>query len=194
VKLPAMALVLQTKHPDEFATQMLVAYQKVVGLTNIVGGQQGQPQLLLSSEDYRGSTISKAVYVVEKQTSKDKAKLNYNFSPACARAGDRFIYGSTVGIVRQLIDSLAAGGTTTATADNVSLSYTGGPLAAILEDNRELLVSQNMLSEGRTRPEAEAAIDALFKLVKLTEQAGIRLTAEPGSLALEAAIEIKPGP
>ncbi|HXT60624.1 MAG TPA: DUF3352 domain-containing protein [Pirellulales bacterium] len=194
VKLPAMALVLQMKHPDEFATQMLVAYQKVVGLTNIVGGQQGQPQLLLSTEDYRGSTISKAVYVVEKQTSKDKAKLNYNFSPACARAGDRFIYGSTVGIVRQLIDSLAAGGTTTATADNVSLSFTGGPLAAILEDNRELLVSQNMLSEGRTRAEAEAAIDALFKLVKLTEQAGLRLTAEPGSLALEAAIEIKPSP
>jgi hypothetical protein len=148
----------------------------------------------LSSEDYHGATISKALYVVEKKTSLDQAKVNYNFSPACARAGDYFVYASTVGIVRQLIDSLAKHDSATPTADNLSIGLTGGPLAAILEDNRELLISQNMLSEGRTRPEAEAAIDALFKLVKLTDQAGIKLAAEPDSLALEAAIEVKPAP
>jgi hypothetical protein len=67
-------------------------------------------------------------------------------------------------------------------------------LEAIFEDNREFLISQNMLSEGQTRPEAEAAIDALFKLVKRTEKAGLRLAVEPGSLALEASIEVKPAP
>ena len=194
LKLPAFALVLRMKHPNEFATQLLVAYQKVVGLTNIVGGQQGQPQLLLTTEDYQNSKISKAVYIVEKQVASGQAKLNYNFSPACARVDDYFVYGSTVGIVRQLIDSLSKGDAAAPTADNVALKVTSGPLEAILEDNREFLISQNMLSEARSRPEAEAAIDALFKLVKRTEKAGLRLAVEPGSLALEASIEVKPAP
>ncbi|HUY92857.1 MAG TPA: hypothetical protein VMV10_29270 [Pirellulales bacterium] len=192
LKLPAFALVLRMKHPDEFATQLLVAYQKVVGLTNIVGGQQGQPQLLLTTEDYRDAKISKAVYIVEKDIAQGQAKVNYNFSPACARAGDYFVYGSTAGIVRQLIDSLAKADAAPPTADNVSLNVSGGPLEAIFQDNRELLISQNMLSEGRTRAEAEAAIDALLKLAKQVDQAGIRLAVEPDSLALEATIEVKP--
>lgn len=194
LKLPAFALVLKMKQPDEFATQLLVAYQKVVGLTNIVGGQQGQPQLLLTTEDYHDAKISKAVYIIEKQAASGQAKVNYNFSPACARTGDYFIYGSTIGIVRQLIDTLAAQDSAAPTADNVSLNLTAGPLAAILEDNREFLISQNMLSQGRTRAEAEAAINALFKLAKQADKAALRLEAQADSLALEAAIEVKLAP
>ncbi|HEX5497979.1 MAG TPA: hypothetical protein VFX03_02090, partial [Thermomicrobiales bacterium] len=194
LKLPAMALVLKMKHPDEFATQLLVAYQKVVGLTNIIGGQQGQPQLLLASEDYHGAKISKATYVVEKKTSLDQAKVNYNFSPACARIGEHFVYGSTIGIVRQLVDSLGETGAAAPTSDNLSLNVAGAPLAAILADNRELMISQNMLSEGRTRAEAESAIGALLKLVDAADRAGIRLAVEPDSLRLEASFEARPAP
>lgn len=194
LKLPAFALVLKMKHPDDFATQLLVAYQKVVGLTNIVGGQQGQPQLLLTTEDYHDAKISKAVYIIEKQAASGQAKVNYNFSPACARTGEYFIYGSTIGIVRQLIDTLAAQDSAAPTADNIAINLAAGPLAAILDDNREFLISQNMLTQGRTRAEAEAAIDALFKLAKQADKAALRLEAQPDSLALEAAIEVKPAP
>jgi hypothetical protein len=180
------------KHPDDFATHLLVAYQKIVGLANIVGGQQGQPQLLLGAEDYHGATISKATYVHETKTGKDQAKINYNFSPACARVGEHFVIGSTLGITRQLVDLLASSNSAAASQVNASLSLLGEPLAAILKDNRELMISQNMLSEGRSRPEAETAIDSLLKLVQLADQAGLKLLAEPNSLALEASVRIKP--
>jgi len=192
LKLPAMALVLGIKHPDEFAGQLLLAYQNIVGLTNIVGGQQGQPQLMISTEECQGTTITKAVYVTPpKGTAKDKAPVNYNFSPACARVGEHFIYGSTVGIVRQLIERLRQG-TSAATADNMTLAIDSGPLAAILDDNRELLVTQNMLSEGRSRQEAEQAIATLFQIVRLLDRAQLRLVADAKAVALELSADIAP--
>ncbi|HVC97685.1 MAG TPA: hypothetical protein VND64_28700 [Pirellulales bacterium] len=192
LKLPAMALVLSTKHPEEFAGQLLLAYQKIVGLTNIVGGQQGQPQLMLSTEECQGATINKAVYMKPpKGTAKDKAPTNYNFSPACARVGEHFIYGSTVGIVRQLIERLTHG-TMPATDGNISLALESGPLAAILEDNRELLITQNMLSEGRSRQEAEQAIATWFQIVRLLDRAQVRLVADAKVVSLELSAEIAP--
>lgn len=191
LKLPAMALVLRVKHPEEFATHLLVAYQKIVGLANIVGGQQGQPQLLLATEDYHGATISKATYVQEAKAAKDQAKVNYNFSPSCVRVGDAFVYASTIGIARQLVDLLAQPDSTAATSVNTSLNLIGEPLAATLADNRELMISQNMLSEGRSRAEAETAIDAILKLVRVAEKADLKLLAQPDSLALEATVQVR---
>ncbi len=190
LKLPAMALVLRMKHPEEFSTQLLIAYQKVVGLTNVVGGQKGQPQLLLATEEYHGAMISKATYLREGKEESDQAKVNYNFSPSCVRVGDAFVYGSTVGITRQMVDLLAQTNAAAATSANASLSVIGAPLAAILTDNRELMIAQNMLSEGRTREEAELAIDTLLKLARLAEKAQLKLAAEPEMLALEASVDI----
>lgn len=190
LKLPAMALVLRMKHPDEFATQLLIAYQKVVGLANIVGGQKGQPQLLLATEEYHGTTISKASYLQEAKGEPGQAKVNYNFSPSCVRVGDAFVYGSTVGITRQLVDSLTQTTAATSSSANTSLSLIGSPLAAILADNRELMIAQNMLAEGHARDEAETAIDTLLKLARLAEKAELKLISEPDALALEASVEI----
>ncbi|HVX59568.1 MAG TPA: DUF3352 domain-containing protein [Pirellulales bacterium] len=188
LKLPAMALVLRMKHPEEFSTQLLIAYQKVVGLANVVGGQKGQPQLLLATEEYHGATISKATYLREGKEEPGQAKVNYNFSPSCVRVGDAFVYGSTVGITRQMVDLLAQ--TNAATSANASLSVIGAPLAAVLSDNRELMIAQNMLSEGHTREEAEMTIDTLLKLARLAEKAELKLAAESETLALEASVDI----
>lgn len=190
LKLPAMALVLRMKHPDEFATQLLIAYQKVVGLANIVGGQKGQPQLLLATEEYHGATISKATYLQEAKGEPGQAKVNYNFSPSCVRVGDAFVYGSTVGITRQLVDLLAQTDAAASSSSNASLRLIGAPLAAILADNRELMIAQNMLTEGHARDEAETAIDTLLKLARLAEKAELKLAAEPDALVLEASVEV----
>jgi hypothetical protein len=189
LKLPSLALVLRLKHADDFAEPLLLGYQNIVGLTNIIGAQQGQPQLKQSTEEYRETTITKAIYVAPpKNTPRDKAPINYNFSPSCARVGEHFIIGSTVGIVRQLIDRLKEG--TTTTADNTSLSLEAAPLAAILEDNRELLITQNMLTEGRSRPEAEQAIATLLQIVRLLDRAQLRLIADSNVVALELSADL----
>lgn len=191
LKLPAMALVLKLKHPDEFAPQLLIAYQKIIGITNIDGGQKGRPQLLLSTEDYHGAAISKATYLPDAKVSRDKAPVNYNFSPSCARRDEHFVLGSTVGIVKQLVDALKNGPAAPLT-DNTALTVDAAPLAAILADNRELLITQNMLSDGHTRDEAETAIGTLLALINRFDRFALRLIDDASTLSLEAALDIRP--
>lgn len=192
LKLPALALVLKLKRPDEFAPQLLITYQKIVGFANLAGGQNGQPQFLLSTEEYHGATISKATYLAEAKVSRDQAPVNYNFSPACARCGDHFVLGSTVGIVKQLTDELGKGDVSHPLTDNTALTIDAAPLTAILSDNRELLITQNMLSEGHTREEAETAIGTLLNIIHRLDRFALRLRDEPTALSLEATLDVRP--
>lgn len=192
LKLPAVALVLKLKHPDEFAPQLLITYQKIVGFANLAGGQNGQPQFLLSTEEYHGATMSKATYLTDAKVSRDQAPVNYNFSPACARCGDHFVLGSTVGIVKQLTDELGKGEVSHPLTDNTALTIDAASLAAILTDNRELLITQNMLSDGHTRQEAETAIGTLLGIIHRLDRFALRLVDEPTALSLEATLDIRP--
>lgn len=192
LKLPAVALVLRLKHPEEFAPELLLTYQKIIGIANLDGGQKGRPQLLLSTEEYNGTTISKASYLPDSKVSRDQAPVHYNFSPACARREDYFVLGSTTGIVRQLIDALSNGQSAAAISDNTALTIDAAPLAAILADNRELLISQNMLSEGHTRDEAETSIGTVLAILHRLDRFAVRLKDEAAALALEATLDFHP--
>lgn len=191
LKLPAFALVFKLKHPDDFAPELLMTYQKVIGIVNITGGQQGKPQLLLSTEQYQGMTISKATYLRDAKASKENAPPHYNFSPACARIGEHFVFGSTVGIVRQIVDALQPGHSTAILADNTAFTVEATPLAAILGDNKELLVTQNMLKEGHSRSEAEAAVQIVLDALGQVDRLMFRLTDEPNAIALEAVLQLR---
>jgi len=61
-------------------------------------------------------------------------------------------------------------------------------LHAILADNREALIAQNMLEEGHTRKEAEKQIDALLALLKFAGDATAELATGERSLQLELAL------
>jgi hypothetical protein len=193
LKLPAFALVLKLKHPDDFAPELLMTYQKFIGIFNITGGQEGRPQLLLSTEEYQGATISKGTYLHDSKADKEKAPPHYNFSPSCARIGDRFVFGSTVGIVRQVVDALQPGQSATALTDNTALRVESAPLTAILGDNKDLLITQNMLKEGHSRSEAETAVQILFEALEQIDRVTFRQADEPGALAVEATVELHGG-
>ena len=63
-----------------------------------------------------------------------------------------------------------------------------------LNDNREQLISQNMLSEGHSRDEAEAAIDLLLEVVRCVNGAGLVLRRENDSLSLELNVTVNENP
>lgn len=189
LKLPAFAFVLKLKHPDDFSPELLMTYQKTIGIANLTGGQQGKPQLLLSTEEYHGTTISKATYLRDAKVAKENAPPHYNFSPACARIGDYFVFSTTAGLVRQLVDALQPGRAGAALADNTALTIEAAPLAAILGDNKELLITQNMLKEGHSRAEAETAIQTVLDALGQVDRLLVRLSEEPGVLAIETILE-----
>ena len=193
LKLPAFGLLLKLKHADDFAPELLMAYQKVIGIVNIDGGQKGKPQFLLSTEEYQGTTISKATYLHDSKVPKDNAPPHYNFSPSCARIGDHFVFGSTVGLVRQVVDALKPGSSAGTIKDNTALTIDASALAAILADNKELLITQNMLKEAHSRQQAEAAVQALLDGLRQLKRWTLRICDEPGTLALESVFELPAG-
>jgi hypothetical protein len=188
LKLPAFALVFQLKHPDDFAPELLMTYQKVVGIVNLTGAQQGKPQLLLSTESYQDVAISKATYLNDAKAAKENAAPHYNFSPSCARIGDHFVFGSTVDIVKQVVDASKADRSAAALKDNTAFTVRTAPLASILTDNKELLITQNMLRDGHSRTEAETVVQMLLDALSSVDRFVVRLVDDPGALALEATV------
>jgi hypothetical protein len=188
IKLPAFAVVLELKNPDDFAKHLLLGFQKVVGLANVVGGMNGQPQMLLDSEEHQGVKIWRGEFLVEPNTDKKKAPIQFNFSPACATVGKRFIFSSTVGLTRDLIDELKRPSSTRTTSDNMAIVTDLAELAGILEDNKESLISQNMLQEGSTRDQAAAQVKLLFDVLRATRTSSLRLASSPDQLYLEATV------
>jgi hypothetical protein len=186
IKLPAFAAILELKDPRAFGTTALVAYQKVVGIYNIAGGQAGKPALLLTTHSHRGVTVSEALFPSNSNEPRENAPLHHNFSPSCAQVGNRFIIGSTSGIVRQAIDALQQETAAGTRADNALIELNAGETAEALSANRELLISQNMLEEGHDRAEAEKQIDLVLKLVRLIGKAQLRLSYQDGVVQVEA--------
>ncbi|HEY5315886.1 MAG TPA: hypothetical protein VIK18_25375 [Pirellulales bacterium] len=200
LKLPAMAVILETRD-DAFASELFLTFQNIVGIINLQGIQTGRPQLLLDAEEYHGAKIRKAVYLASREAPKDKARVEYNFNPAAARIGSRFIIGSTYELVRELVDLAAAPATQQTTAQqgtaqhsmgqrNTVFEIDGGQVRAALADNRDMLVSRAMLSSGDNRQAAEKQIGSLLSLGRLVQAISLELLAQPTSLTLEATVTL----
>ena len=186
IRLPAFALVFHLKDPEKMRPELRRTFQSAVGFANVAGAQQGQPQLDMDMEKDEGRQIISASYIAEEdEQGSDKARINFNFSPSVAFAGDRFILASS----KQLASTLAiapestAGGDEAATNTNARLDMK--ILKQLLEDNRQHLVAQNMLEEGNDAETAEVKIEALLAVVDMLRDATIRLATEDEHLQLE---------
>lgn len=189
LKLPAFAVVLETKD-DAFADELFLAFQNIVGIINLQGIQTGRPQLLLGAEQYHGATIRKASYLPSRDAPKDKARMEYNFDPAAARVGSRFIIGSTCDLVRELVDVAQKSSGSAGSGENTVLAVDGQQLRQAFADDRDLLVSRAMLSSGDSRQAAEKQVDGLLTLGKLLEGLQLQLLAKPQALELEATLTL----
>lgn len=188
IRLPAFAQVWDLPHPEEMSLDLLSVYQKIVGLANLGGGQQGLPPLLLSTEDYRGVQVSKAVYRIKADAPKENMPIQHNFSPSCARIGNRFVIGSTIGIVRSLVDLFQDQRAGAPGEANTLIELDAQEVSAALELNREWFVSQTMLSEGKSHDTAAEQVGLLLDLVRGAIAGRVRLVDGPQTLDLEVTV------
>jgi hypothetical protein len=191
LKIPAFALVAELKHPSEFGPELIIAFQTVLGLANIGFGQKGQPRLMLANEIHKGFEIQ-AAHFLEKPAKGDGAgvHLRHNFRPACTIAGRYFVLGSTVEIVKDVIDAIGdVHAPPQTTPHNIIFEADVSHINHVLRQNKAPLISQNMVSGGNTRQQAEQEFDTLVKVLGLFSQGHITWTAEPKSMQVELAIE-----
>ena len=73
---------------------------------------------------------------------------------------------------------------------NTDLKLHAGVLKDVLNDNREQLIAQNILEEGNTREEAEAAIDLLLAAVGYFQDASLTLKSANDNISASFSIRV----
>jgi hypothetical protein len=168
IKLPAFGLVAELKDPAKMQPELRRTFQSMIGFLNIVGAMNGQPQLDLDMEKTDTAQFVTANYIADPTAKEgEPAKVNYNFSPSVAFVGGRFVIASTKALAHALATASPIDRTTTESDRVVNADglVELGPLRDILADNRQQLVTQNMLKEGHTKEEAERDVGVLLELI-----------------------------
>ncbi len=189
MQLPGFALVVQLRDPEKFNLVMKEAWQKAIGLVNFTRGQKAMPGLIIDSATHNGTTYTSSFFSVAEERNKDAADIRFNFQPALAIQGDRLIMSSSDALARDLIDALqkeAQEGTKPAAGKHSLAMLKGAPLTSILMANREAMVRQNMVEDGKSREAAEQEIAGLLTALSFLDEVQIEAgqTAERSDLSI----------
>jgi hypothetical protein len=190
IRLPAFALILTLKDPDVMRPELRRLFQSIIGFGNIVGSQQGQPQLEMDMQKLDGAELITARYLPPKPSAAAApVPLVYNFSPTAAFQGNRFILASSTSFA----ESLLTAENVAAEPANTAVSLSVPVLQDVFRDNRDSIVSGNMLSKGQTRDEADAELDTLLELLGWFHGFRAQLTPSETSLQLELQLQTAAG-
>ncbi len=190
-RFPAGAWIFRMKNADRWNGELVAAFNTLIGVINADRGQKKQTPLLFFSESYRGTTIYGARFLPDDDRPTDLGR--YNFSPALARVGDRFILSTADELLRDVVDQLVDGAVETLPPGTLTfLRAQGEPTLQILTDNRDALIAQSMLDKGKSLEQATLELDVLLDIVR--EVAGIDLWSRISGdrFVVSAAVRLKP--
>jgi hypothetical protein len=177
MRLPGAVFVLAIDDAEKTGFLLEGAFQTAVGLTNVDRAQKGQDGLRLQMEQIGETQVSWAHYLGAKEG--EPLDLRFNFEPACARVGETFVIGTHRALVADAVRALQARSSKPSSAPSGPLlervSLSGAPLADVLDRNREALIVQAVLNEGKTREKAESDIGGLISLARLVRLAELAI-------------------
>jgi hypothetical protein len=140
-----------------------------------------------------GAKEGAAAAVPTPPAAETRDDFHQNFSPALVISPDYLMLCSTREIAQELADLAAAekqaGKAAATVAENTAIELDAKGIAALLHENREQLVANNMLTKGQDRPAAEQEIDFLVGLLDYFRGASLRLT--PTEKWIELEVDVK---
>jgi hypothetical protein len=196
LQLPSFAAIFRMDNPDYFSEVMEEAWQKALGLINFTSGQQAQPGLILYRPTYKDVTFSASRYSTADVDESQEVHARYNFRPSLVTFDEWLVMSSTESLARDLIDALKAETAKKPKAlagVHSMVEVDGRQLASILKANRANMVRQNMIEEGHTKEEAEAAIDVLLSIAEYFGGAKIELGSDDGRMRAKLELEVNLG-
>ncbi len=189
IRLPSFGILFTMKDPHTTRVEMRRIFQSLIGFLNIVGAMEGKPQLDLFTEKKGDIEYVGARFLAEQDAAgDDNVPFQFNFSPCVAFSDQRFVLAST----RELAEQMAQGQPTAPASEsaNTMMRLDMTQLNAVLQENRDQLIAQNMLEEGHSRQQAEQEIDRLFSILDLFEEVALQLdVTDEISLTLQAALK-----
>lgn len=166
LQLPGFALVWDMAKPDEAEQTLNLLFQTIAMISNLEAGKQGRQPWVISSESYKNVQIQFGKYG---QTPKgDRLPIVFNFMPAAARVGDKFVMASSVDLCKHLVDYYLNPIMIkkAPTRNDFLFELTGESLANILEANRGLLEARSVAQEGKSSEQAQSDVTTFLQLVR----------------------------
>lgn len=189
IPLPAAALIARVADTERVAPLFPSAFQTVVGLMNVERGQRGKPPMQLQLELVGEAQVTFARLLPPGPD--EGVDVAYNLEPACALVGDLLVLGTHRKLVEGLVRELAAGQVDARAPTSERLELSGDALLAALLANREALVMNSVLREGRPRTEAEGEVDGLLAVASLVDRVSLEARrVDEQRFALELALDL----
>ncbi len=161
--VPASAFVTEMRKPDEFAKSIDAILR---GAALLAGTQL---KLKLVEETYAGHKVVGYRFPEDAKVPQDTDNLRFNFSPCFVRVGNQMAFCSTLEFAREIVDLLEkeakeppAKASRAATRTRL---FSAGAAEA-LRAAEDQLVSQFVLSQAVTLPEAREQLKTILGLVR----------------------------
>lgn len=194
IKIPAFAIIGKLKDHQKTQRRFKVAYQSLIGLVNVGLGQKKMPQLDLESTRTDDIVITSATYLPDDLDESNS--MIYNFSPTLAFHQDTIIISSTRALAVELaeLDRIDQGDAWKDSGSNTALSADATLIKQSLDDNREMLITQNMLDKGASREAAASEIDLILSVLDFVKDVEAHLNVTPQQVELEIQLNFPTSP
>ena len=183
VQVPAFAIVAEMKEPQKMRRELKRIFQSFIGFINVVGAMNGQPQFDQDMDKLGDAELLIARYAWDDSHPESKEiPIQYNFTPCLLILDDYMVLSSTETLARELMEPLQkergkksekSNSPVGEKVRNTYLELTGKGISDALQQNREQLISNNMLEKGQSRKEAEAEFDVLLLILKFATKLAI---------------------
>lgn len=190
-ELPGFALLVHLKNAQKVGPRLESAMLALLGFLNIDAGQKMQPQYQLGIDVHRNVRVVSARF--PQMLDAGPPGIRHNFEPCFAAVQDRFVIATSRRMLCDVIEAAEKLPTATAAAGKrcADLIDVDVPeVLKILAANRELLVTNRMLSEDLPRETVAAQMGLVFEAIKQFER--LRIEMEPVQGGLELAVRVKP--
>lgn len=186
IKLPAFAAVFDLPKPAEGADTFSLFFQTLAAILNLQAGQEGRQPSVLDSEFYKETKITFS-RLLEKPSG-DHLPIAYNFQPAGACVGRKYIIATSLQYCRELVDHFRKPESMEWQNRNAEFVLDAASLARLAEMNEAFLRSQE-IGKGTAPEAAEKRVGLLiFALKQLdslryhsaTENGGFRMNLKLG--------------
>lgn len=169
MQLPAFAVVLDLTNADRGADIFQLFFQTLGTIVNIEAGKSGRQPWVMHSQAHQEVQITYAKYLDRPQGG--DLPVVYNFQPAAALVGQKYVAATSLELCRDLIDGLQHPTERTGaevTTQNFNFTIDPTVAARLLESNRAVITARR-IQEGRATEQANGELDAVVNwLERLT--------------------------
>lgn len=167
VQIPAFGLVIELAKPREGADILNLVAQTILTVSNLEASKQKRQPWVQSSETFQDVQINFARYL--ERPKGDHLATSYNFQPASALVGNRFILSSSLDLCRHLVKVMSGDRSLTPTVGeglpNFIQELSPSVVADLVEANAELIHAKSV-QNGKTAEQSAREVDELCKLLR----------------------------